>query len=108
MRDIILQDLIKNIFPDSLTDTIAWAATRHGWISKKIMLQERSQAHRRLHSIWSHLYDDQEQAKQIYDSRSHVWHLERGEKAWLERPKLYKAYQTKWILCVLWYVKSDF
>lgn len=29
MRDIILQDLIKNIFPDILTDTTAWVATRN-------------------------------------------------------------------------------
>lgn len=29
MRDIILQDLIQNIFPDILTNTIAWAATRN-------------------------------------------------------------------------------
>lgn len=29
MRDMILQDLIQNMFPDILTDTIAWAATRN-------------------------------------------------------------------------------
>lgn len=73
VRDVILQDLIQNIFPDSLTGKIYWMTTdnQHGWLSKNIMLNERSAAGKRLRSIWFHLYELQEQAKTIYGSRSH-------------------------------------
>lgn len=75
VRDVILQDLIQNIFPDSLTDKIAWTITST-WMSLQKYCYVKKVSHAKDYILYDSIYikfSNRPSQFTVVDVVSNIW-----------------------------------